>query len=70
MDMHDEFEKYHKLFNSGASVQEISQEAQADDLDQIKRIRLIRELSGLSLVDALRFIHTEEDQPERKKPQE
>lgn len=47
-----DIKKYAALRDTGASPVEMWRQAEADGVDQIARIRLVRELYGLSLVQA------------------
>ncbi len=47
-----EFTKYSQLMGQGASAVEVLRRAEADGLDQITRIRMVREVFRLSLIEA------------------
>jgi hypothetical protein len=48
----DDFSKYESLRDKGYQAREVYQAAQADGLDLIVSVRLLRKLFGLTLVDA------------------
>jgi ribosomal protein L7/L12 len=50
--MRPEFGKYEEAMKAGATAQEIWRAAEVDGLDGVLRIRMIRKLFGLSVVEA------------------
>lgn len=54
----DDFSRYHGLRRNGSSPAEVYRHAVADGMDEIACFRLLREVFGLSLVDAKRVVVT------------
>src|SRR5690349_676168 len=50
--MADEFNKYQKMAKLGSSAKDVYLTARADGLNLIEALRCLREIFGLSLVDA------------------
>lgn len=50
--MSSEFKKYEESKNAGATAEELWRAAEKDGLGQVARIRMIRTLFGLSVVEA------------------